>query len=136
MILTYEYFTQNTRNFTRSLFVYLERCANQKKNCVVLLATFYEMFVCTNNAAEELGQTNRKRYHPAIQPACIEVTRCQNREFRNDDKYLNGSSYLLCAANNHSKSIMTVIKTASKHQFSFVYVGLNSSQLRIITKQM
>ena len=38
-------------------------------------------------------------------------------KFQNDDKYLNGSSYRLCAANNHSKSIMTVIKTAHKHQF-------------------
>lgn len=58
---------------------------------------------------------------------------------KNDDKYRNGSSYPLCAANNHSKSIMTVIKTAYTSTnfhvdgplyFGWLSLGYEADQLR------
>lgn len=95
----------------------------QKKELSVFRAVFSSLFcVHTQTLSNGIG-SNYRRYKEivynvwdTVEHKCEVMPAMPKLKFQNDDKYLNGSSYRLCAANNHSKSIMTVIKTAHKHQ--------------------
>lgn len=106
--------------------------AEEKKSGEQKRNVFLFSLLCAHTAqtlSEELGQImadmkkrsewepNKQRWHMEWCARAAYHIHLPKLKFHNDDKYLNGSSYRLCAANNHSESIMTVIKTAHKHQF-------------------